>query len=91
MHHASETWASNHHDSYLPQRNDGIMIRWMRCVTAKDQISSQDILERMQLGDLAKVLLTRRLRGHGHVERSAGLPSAGFNWDPPFRQESLDW
>ena len=35
-------------------------------------VSSQDLLEMMQLDDLEKVLCTRRLRWHGHVERSDG-------------------
>ena len=41
-------------------------------VTAKDQVSSQDLLERMQHDDLANVLCTRQLRWRGHVERSDG-------------------
>ena len=61
MVHASET------DLHRLQRNDRTMIRWMCGVTTKDQVNSQDLLERMQLGDLAKVFCTRRLRSHGHV------------------------
>ena len=41
-------------------------------VTTKNQVSSQDILERMQLVDVAKVLRTRRLRWHGHEEHIDG-------------------
>ena len=48
------------------------MIRWMCSVTTKDQVSSQDLLERMQLDDLAEVLRTRCLKWHGHVEHSNG-------------------
>ena len=39
------------------------MIHWMCGVTTtKDQVSSQNLLEKMQLEDLAKVLHTRQLR-----------------------------
>ena len=44
------------------------MICWVYSVTTKDQVSSQDLLERMQLDDQAKVL--HRLRCHGYVEPS---------------------
>ena len=54
------------------QYNDRAMIRWMCRVTTKDQVSLQDLLERMQLDDLAKVLRIRWLRLHGHVECSDG-------------------
>ena len=48
------------------------MIRWMCSVTTKDQVSWQDLLEKMQLHDLAKILLTHRLRWHDDVEYSNG-------------------
>ena len=38
----------------------------------KDKVSSQDILERIQLDDLAKVLRNCELQWHGHVECSNG-------------------
>ena len=38
-------------------------------VTTKDQVSSQALLERMQLDDLAKVLRTSRLRWRSYVHR----------------------
>ena len=47
-------------------------MRWMCGVTIKNEVSSWDLLDRMQLDDLAKVLRTRRLKWHGHVERSDG-------------------
>ena len=46
------------------------MICYVYSVTTKDQVSSQDLLERMQLDDQAKVL--HRLRCHGYVEPSDG-------------------
>ena len=56
---ASEAWA----------RNDRAMIRRMCRVTTKYKVSSQYLLEGMQL---VKVLHTRRLRWHGRVERRDG-------------------
>ena len=72
MLHASETWALTSSDLHRLQRNDRAMIRWMCGVTTKDKVNSQELLERMQLDDLTKVLRTRRLRWHGHVERNDG-------------------
>ena len=72
MLHASETWAPTASDLHRLQRNDRAMIRWMCGVKTKDGVSSENLLERMQLDDLIEVLRTRRLRWHGHVERSKG-------------------
>ena len=69
---ASKTWALTTSDLHRLQCNDQGMIRWMCDVTTKDQVSSQDLLERMWLDDLEKVFCTRRLRWHGYVERSDG-------------------
>ena len=70
--HASETWATNLSETHRLQRNDQALIRWMCRVPSKDQVSSQDPLERMQLDDLAKVLRTCRLSWHCYIERSDG-------------------
>ena len=48
------------------------MTRWMCEATTKDQVIYRDLLERMQLDDLANVLHTRQLRWLGQVERSDG-------------------
>ena len=64
--HASKTWTSTSSDLHRLQRNDRPMVRWMCGVITLDQVSS--FLERMQLDDLEKVLPTRRLGWHGHVE-----------------------
>ena len=58
MLHASETWTPPLSDLRRLQRNDRAMIHWMYGVTSKDQdqVSSQDILERTQFDELAKVL-----------------------------------
>ena len=69
MLHTNEPRAPTSSDLRRLQRNDQAMICWIYSVTTKDQISSQDLLEKMQLDDLAKVLRTRRLRWHGHVEQ----------------------
>ena len=42
----------------------------MCSLTTKD--STQELYERMLLDDLAKVLRTRQLRWHSHVERNDG-------------------
>ena len=57
-------------DLHSLQRNDRAMIRCVRGVTIKEQVSSQDLFDRMKLDDMEKVPLTRRLRWHNHVERS---------------------
>ena len=56
MLHASETWAPTFSDLHRLQGSDRAMIHWMCGVTTKDQVSLQDLLERMRLDDLAKVL-----------------------------------
>ena len=72
MLYASETWAPILSDLHRLQRNERTMIRWMCGVTTKDQVSSKNLLERMQLDDLVKVLHTHWLGWHCHVERSNG-------------------
>ena len=57
---------------YRLQRNDQAMNRWMCGGTTKEQFSSQDLLEGMQIDDWTQVLRSRRLRWHDHVERSDG-------------------
>ena len=52
--------------------NELFITHWICSVTTKGQVSSQDLLGRMHLDNLAKVLCTRRLRWHGHVERNCG-------------------
>ena len=56
MLHASETWAPTLSNFHHLQRSDPTMILWMCSVTTKYKVSSQDLLERMQFDDLAKVL-----------------------------------
>ena len=68
MLHASETWVPTWSDLHRLQRNGRGMIPWMCSVTTKDQVSLHNLLERMQLDNLTKVLRARRFRWHGHVE-----------------------
>ena len=70
MLHATETWATVVSDLHHLQCNGRALIRWMCGVTTKDQVSLRIILERMQLGHLAKVLHTDQLRWHCHEEHS---------------------
>ena len=60
----------NSSDLHSLQRNDRAMIRCVCGVTIKEQVSSQDLFDRMKLEDMEQVPLTRRLRWHNHVERS---------------------
>ena len=66
--HASGTWAPTSSDLHTLQRNDQTMIRCVCSVTTKEQASSQDLLDRMELDDMERVSPTRRLRWHNHVE-----------------------
>ena len=53
MLHASEIWPPTLYNYHHLQWNNWAMSPWMRDVTTKDQISSQDLFERIQLDDLA--------------------------------------
>ena len=53
MLHASEIWASTLSNFHHLQWNYWDMSPWMRDVTTKDQISSQDHFEMIQLDDMA--------------------------------------
>ena len=79
MLHASETWAPTSSDLHHLQHNDPAMICWMCSVTTKDQVSSQDFLERMQLDNRARVLCTCSLRWYGHVEHSNAWLKKSWN------------
>ena len=72
MFYVSKTWDPTSSDLHRLQPNDRAMIRWICGVTTIDQVSSQDLLERMQLDYTEKVIHSRRLRQHGHVEHSDG-------------------
>ena len=51
---------------------DRAMIRWICNVKAKDEVSSDSLLTKLDIQDLDVVLSTGRMRWFGHVERSTG-------------------
>ena len=72
MLHVSENWAQPLSGMHHLRRNDLAMIRWVCGVTTKEQVSSQDPLERVQLDDLARALCTYWIRWYGDVGRNDG-------------------
>ena len=88
MFYVSKTWDPTSSDLHRLQPNDRAMIRWMCGVTTIDQVSSQDLLERMQLDYPEKVIHSRRLRQHGHVEHS----EVGWrkSWEHLVRSDPMD-
>ena len=55
------------------RRNDCAMIRWICNVKAKDEVSSDSLLTKLNgIQDLDVVLRTSRMRWFGHVEHSKG-------------------
>ena len=69
MLHAAETWAMKADTLNHLRRNERAMIRWICNVKAKDEVSSDSLLTKL---DLDVVLRTSRMRWFGHVERSTG-------------------
>ena len=67
--HAAETWAMKVDTRNPLRHNDRAMIRWICNVRAKDEVSSDSLLTKL---DLDVVLRTSRMRWFGHVERSTG-------------------
>ena len=72
MLHAAETWAMKVDTLNRLQRNDRAMIRWICNVRAKEEVSSDSLLTKLDIQDLDVVLRTSRMRWFGHVERSTG-------------------
>ena len=54
------------------RRNDCAMIRLICNVKAKDEVSSDPLLSKLDIQDFDVVLRTSRMRWFGHVERSTG-------------------
>ena len=73
--------------SIVLQRSCRAMIRWLCDVATKDQVSSQELLQRMQLDDLEK--------GTPHSATRHSIPqhSAVSNRDPHIRMKTwvVDW
>ena len=70
MLHGSETWAPRVEELQRLRRNDRAMIRWICRVGLRDDVSSDDLLRRLEICDITVVLQSRRLRWAGHVHRS---------------------
>ena len=70
MLHGSETWGPNAVDLQRLRRNDRSMIRWICGVRPQDETDTADLLAKLGLADIAKVVRSRRLRWFGHAMRS---------------------
>ena len=71
MLYGSETWAMKVEDLRRLMTAERRMVRWMFGVSLKDKISSQDLLCRLKLEDIAVAIRRGRLRWFGHVVRKA--------------------
>ena len=72
MLHGSETWGPKTDELQRLRRNDRAMVRWICGVRPQDNVSSDDLLAKLGLADIGKVLSSRRLRWYGHAKRSQG-------------------
>ena len=73
MLHGGETWGPNAPELQRLRRNDRAMIRRICGVKVHDEISSDQLLRKLGIGDIVTVLRSRRLRWFGHVRRSTFL------------------
>ena len=65
MLHGSETWGPNKVDLQRLRRNDRSMIRWICGVRKQNDTDTADLLAKLSLADIYKVLCSRRLRWFG--------------------------
>ena len=72
MLHGSETWGPKTDELQRLRRNDRAMVLWICGVRPQDNVSSDDLLAKLGLADIGKVLSSRRLRWYGHAKRSQG-------------------
>ena len=81
MLHASETWPLTKPNLQHLQWNDRAMIRQICNVRPQDivTIRSSELLARLGIEDLHLILMERRLRWYGHVERSIGAVKTAFD------------
>ena len=70
MLHGSETWGPNSADLQRLRRNDRSMIRWICGVGPRDDTSTEDLLTKLGLVGIEKVLRSRWLSWYGHAVRS---------------------
>ena len=71
MVYGSETWALKVSDMQQLERTERMMVRWMCGVTLKDRKRSQDLLECLDIVEVAERVRRGRLRWFGHVERKS--------------------
>ena len=81
MHHASETWPLTKPNLQRLQRNDRAVIRQICNVRPQDIVTTRfnELLLRLGIEDLDLILMARRLRWYGHVERSSGAVKTVFD------------
>ena len=65
----AETWALTRKLEDVLQKCDRRMLRYMAGVSLRDGVSSEEVLRRCKLGDIVKILRSRRLKWFGHVAR----------------------
>ena len=71
MLHGGETWVPNVVDLQRLRRNDRSMIRMICRTKISDNVTSDQLLQKLGLCDIACVLQSRRLRWAGHVMRAS--------------------
>ena len=69
MLHRSETWPVRKENEVALQRAEMRMVRWMCNVKVKDRVRSNELKERLGIGDIILILQQNRLRRYGHVLR----------------------
>ena len=81
MLHASGTWPLTKSNLQCLQWNDRAMIRQICSVSPQDVVTtrSNELLARLGIEDLDRILKERRLCWYGHVERSNGAVKTAFH------------
>ena len=72
MVYGSETWPMRVEELRRLERAERMMIRWMCGVTLKDRCKGEKLRKRLDIEDVADVIIKRRLRRFGHLERKEG-------------------
>ena len=70
MLHGGETWGPNSADLQRLRRNERSMIRWICGKGPQDETSTEDLLTKLGLVGIVRVLGCKRLRWYGHAMRS---------------------
>src|SRR5579864_3995388 len=69
MVYGSETWTAKIEDVRRLVRTERAMVRWMCGIRLKDRKSSDELLGRLGVEDVVKIVRRGRLLWFGHVER----------------------